>query len=93
MWRSALIITNTSANTHMYFTTTLCELIHNASLILDDIEDDSLKRRGEPCIHKKYGLDVAVNSGSLLYFKLLSMIKENLNKGRAKYYSICMEEL
>lgn len=44
------------------------ELPHNGSLIIDDIEDKSETRRGEPSIHKLYGEDVAINTGCLLYF-------------------------
>jgi geranylgeranyl pyrophosphate synthase/predicted secreted hydrolase len=46
----------------------LAELVHSGALIIDDIEDDSLLRRGEPCIHLKYGVDVAINAGNTLYF-------------------------
>ncbi len=44
------------------------ELNHTGALIIDDIEDDSLIRRGEECIHLRYGTDVAINSGTVLYF-------------------------
>jgi geranylgeranyl pyrophosphate synthase len=37
----------------------LVEIIHSASLILDDIADDSLYRRGELAAHKVYGTTVA----------------------------------
>ena len=46
----------------------LAELIHSGALIVDDIEDNSDLRRGEPALHIKYGLDVALNAGNLLYF-------------------------
>ncbi len=44
------------------------EVIHNGSLIVDDIEDNSDLRRGKPCVHKIYGVDVAVNCGNAMYF-------------------------
>ncbi len=44
------------------------ELNHTGSLIIDDIEDDSLIRRGKPCLHREYGIDVAINLGNSLYF-------------------------
>ncbi|MCL2214693.1 MAG: polyprenyl synthetase family protein [Treponema sp.] len=44
------------------------EFSHNASLIHDDIEDESDERRGKPAVHKIYGVDTAVNSGSFFYF-------------------------
>jgi len=44
------------------------EMIHNGTLIHDDIEDNAEIRRGDKPIYLKYGLDVAVNSANLLYF-------------------------
>ena len=42
------------------------ELLHNALLIHDDIEDESETRRGEPTLHLKYGIPVALNAGDAL---------------------------
>ena len=36
--------------------------------MIDDLEDKSLLRRGEKCIHLKYGDDYAVNTGTLMYY-------------------------
>ena len=52
----------------------LVEFAHNASLIHDDIEDNSDERRGKPAVHLLYGNDVAINSGSFLYFLSLACI-------------------
>jgi geranylgeranyl pyrophosphate synthase len=103
MWRPAFTlmiaqslgvdIEDVTANSELYFTIALCEIVHNASLILDDIEKNAQTRRGETCIHHKYGLNIALNSGSLLYFKPLAMIKDNIKNNAAEYYSICMDEL
>jgi octaprenyl-diphosphate synthase len=46
----------------------LVEFSHNASLIHDDIEDNSEERRGRPAIHILYGTDAAINGGCFLYF-------------------------
>lgn len=46
----------------------LIELLHAGSLIVDDIEDGSLLRRGKPALHRTYGLPVALNAGNWLYF-------------------------
>ena len=46
----------------------LVELIHAGSLIVDDIEDDSSRRRGRPSLHRLYGLPLALNTGNWLYF-------------------------
>ena len=52
----------------------LVELCHNASLIHDDIEDNSEKRRGKPAVHILYGVDAAINGGCFLYFLPLRCI-------------------
>ena len=44
------------------------EVIHNGSLIADDIEDRTTVRRGKKAIHLIFGEDVAVNLSSLMYF-------------------------
>jgi len=44
------------------------ELLHAGSLIVDDIEDGSLQRRGRAALHRLVGLPVALNAGNWLYF-------------------------
>ncbi len=41
------------------------EHFHTAALIHDDIEDSSLTRRGEPCLHVREGAGLAINAGDL----------------------------
>ncbi len=55
---------------------TIVELLHNGSLIADDIEDGADMRRGDKAIHLKYGLDVAVNLSSAMYFMPLRILME-----------------
>jgi geranylgeranyl diphosphate synthase, type I len=43
------------------------ELIHNFSLIHDDIEDDSPLRRGRPTIWTKWGIAQALNTGDAMF--------------------------
>jgi geranylgeranyl diphosphate synthase type I len=43
------------------------ELVHNFSLIHDDIEDNSPLRRGRPTVWKKWGIAQAVNAGDTLF--------------------------
>jgi geranylgeranyl diphosphate synthase type I len=58
------------------------ELIHNGSIIIDDIEDLGEIRRGKPTLHKIFGEDIAINAGNFLYFfPLLALIK---NKDKFK---------
>lgn len=42
------------------------ELLHNALLIHDDIEDESDLRRGRPTLHKLHGTALALNAGDTL---------------------------
>ena len=42
------------------------ELLHNAFLIHDDIEDASYARRGRPTLHVLHGLPLALNAGDAL---------------------------
>ncbi len=43
------------------------ELIHNFTLIHDDIMDKDEYRRGVPTVHKKYGENMAILAGDLLF--------------------------
>lgn len=46
----------------------ISEIVHNATLLVDDIEDNSMLRRGEECAHLKYGTGATVNCGNFFYF-------------------------
>lgn len=49
------------------------ELLHNMTLIHDDIEDESELRRGKPCIHKIYGIPTAINAGDAMLIKVFEI--------------------
>jgi geranylgeranyl diphosphate synthase type I len=49
------------------------ELLHNMTLIHDDIEDQSELRRGKPCIHKIYGVPTAINAGDAMLIKVFEI--------------------
>lgn len=54
----------------------LVESLHNASLILDDVEDKSESRRNLPCVHKTFGEAIAINAGiSFLFFPFYKIIQ------------------
>lgn len=59
------------------FVCVMAELCHAGALIIDDIEDASHLRRGEPCIHLRYGLDTAISSANTLYFLPALLIKDH----------------
>ncbi|MEO8702182.1 MAG: polyprenyl synthetase family protein [Kofleriaceae bacterium] len=48
------------------------ELLHAGSLIVDDVEDRSTERRGEPALHVLVGEPLAINTGSWMYFWALA---------------------
>jgi len=77
--------------------TVIIEVLHNGSLIIDDIEDNSQYRRGKRCLHILKGLDVALNSGNLMYYlplKVLQDRKSSLNESiLLKCYELYSEEM
>ncbi|KIM63900.1 hypothetical protein SCLCIDRAFT_116197 [Scleroderma citrinum Foug A] len=48
--------------------TSVVGLLHNASLLVDDIEDNSELRRGRPVAHKIYGVPQTINTANYVYF-------------------------
>ena len=56
------------------------EIVHNGTLLVDDIEDSSEMRRGKPCTHKIYGMDTTINTGNAMYFLPLLAFKKNREK-------------
>ncbi|MHC1609691.1 MAG: polyprenyl synthetase family protein [Candidatus Methanofastidiosia archaeon] len=55
----------------------LPELVHNGTIIIDDIEDGADIRRGKPSLHLLYGVDTAINAGNALYFIPLALLLRN----------------
>lgn len=45
--------------------------LHNASLLIDDIEDNSRMRRGQPSAHMIFGIAPVINAGNYVYFLAL----------------------
>lgn len=54
----------------------ICEVVHNGTLVVDDIEDDSEVRRGKKCLHLIYGVDVAINAGNAMYYLPTVVLRE-----------------
>ena len=54
------------------------ELMHNFSLIHDDIQDQSYSRRGKPTVWVKWGEPLAINAGDAL-LSLSSLALQRLN--------------
>ena len=56
---------------------TIPEILHNGTIIVDDVEDGAELRRGEQAVHHVFGMDVALNAGNAMYFIPLKIISEN----------------
>jgi geranylgeranyl pyrophosphate synthase len=63
-------------NLDVMFACGLTEIVHNGSLMADDLEDQSLQRRGQPCTYLKYGVDYAVNASSFMYYAPIARIEQ-----------------
>ena len=50
------------------------ELIHNYSLVHDDIMDMDELRRGKPTVHKLWGINMAILAGDLLFSKAFEAV-------------------
>jgi len=72
------------------------EVVHNGTIIVDDIEDQGELRRGKPCLHKIFGTDIAVNVGNFLYFLPFLALIKNKDKFKpeilVKVYETCIQE-
>ncbi|WP_207941998.1 heptaprenyl diphosphate synthase [Enterococcus sp. DIV2402] len=55
------------------------EILHMATLIHDDIIDDSPLRRGTKTVQSRYGKDIAVYTGDLLFTEFFKLIIEAMN--------------
>ncbi len=73
------------------------EILHNGTIIVDDVEDDASMRRGDPALHLEHGTDIALNAGNAMYFLPLKLITRDpggLDDGtRLAAYEMLMYEL
>ncbi|KAL8659052.1 MAG: hypothetical protein Q9226_000633 [Calogaya cf. arnoldii] len=44
------------------------EMLHNASLLIDDIQDNSRLRRGSPAAHVVFGIAQTINAANYIYY-------------------------
>lgn len=68
------------------------ELLHNALLIHDDIEDGSDERRGRPALHRIHGVPLALNAGDTLSLLSLQPLKDNAQRLGQKLAMRILEE-
>ncbi|BBH53326.1 polyprenyl synthetase family protein [Fluviispira sanaruensis] len=55
------------------------EILHCASLIIDDIEDGSLERRGQQTLYLQYGIPNTLNTGTWMYFLAIKTLPKSLH--------------
>jgi geranylgeranyl diphosphate synthase, type I len=100
-WRAVvclLLIDGFGADPHEYLTyACIPEILHNGTIIVDDVEDEARIRRGEPALHHQYGEDIALNAGNAMYFLPLKVVGKNpadLDSGtQLAMYEMLMDEL
>ncbi len=96
--RSKLAIYYTKAlgkniNTDIYNLLTSVELIHNASLLHDDVIDDSDKRRNLTTIAKKYSSKVSILCGDYLVSKAVDLIDKINNRTISGIINKCIRNM
>ncbi|KAI8096784.1 geranylgeranyl pyrophosphate synthase [Halteromyces radiatus] len=67
--------------------TKVIEMLHSASLLIDDVEDDSALRRGVPAAHHLYGVPQTINCANYVYFLALSELVKLNNPNMVKIYT------
>ena len=53
------------------------EMVHNFSLVHDDIMDNDEMRHGVPTVHKKFGMPIAILAGDVLFSKAFQIIVDS----------------
>ena len=64
--------------------TEIVRMLHTASLLIDDIEDDSTLRRGVPVAHAIYGIPSTLNTANYVYVLALEKCHQ-LNEPKATH--------
>jgi geranylgeranyl diphosphate synthase, type I len=52
-----------------------CEVLHNATLVHDDLQDGDETRRGEPTVWRRFGVPQAINLGDAMFYYALLMLR------------------
>jgi geranylgeranyl diphosphate synthase type II len=68
------------------------ELLHNAFLVHDDIEDASLLRRGLPTLHAQHGMPLALNAGDALAVVAQAPLRHNRQRLGSRMAGMVAEE-
>jgi geranylgeranyl diphosphate synthase, type I len=73
--RSCQILGGTSSNAMI--AASAVEMVHNFTLVHDDIMDNDEMRHGVPTVHKKFGMPIAILAGDVLFSKAFQIISES----------------
>jgi len=98
-WRSLVLVSTLSAikedfpDCARYIA--ISELLHVGSLIIDDIQDESVVRRGGKTVHLEYGTATAINAGTGCYFMapILAGVEDLVPEKQAKIYQLYFDVL
>lgn len=64
------------------------ELLHNFTLVHDDIMDNAASRRGKPTLHKKYDVNTAILAGDAI----IALAEGSLSSGKYRFANEMMYE-
>jgi heptaprenyl diphosphate synthase len=67
------------------------EFIHSASLVHDDIIDRSNQRRDQSVLHQRFGRQIAVLTGDMLFARAFSILIESMDSKINHLISSCVE--
>ena len=75
-----------------------CELLHNGTLILDDIQDGDIERRGGPSLWSRWGVPQAINAGAYLLitpYRIIAAhrVSAELRAELATLLAVCAQRL
>lgn len=63
-------------------------MLHTSSLLIDDVQDDSILRRGIPVAHNIFGTAQTINSANYVYFLAMAELQHLENKDEATHIFI-----
>lgn len=67
--------------------TRVVAMLHTSSLLIDDVEDNSLLRRGNPVAHSIFGTAQTINSANYIYFCALQELSTLNNPEVVRIYT------
>jgi geranylgeranyl diphosphate synthase type I len=69
------------------------ELMHNFTLVHDDVMDNDSLRRGNPTVHVKYGSPIAIAAGDLLFGKVYESMLNHSEKVDIERVLACVKSV